>query len=343
MNLVRRQFLSVAGAGLSAVLAAACVSPAAYAQSDFPNRRIHLVLPYPAGGIGDVATRIVTNKLSEIWHQPIVIEAKPAAHGNLAWDEVSRAKPDGYTWTYLTPATMANPRIFPKLRWSEKSFVPVGATVWLPSALVVHPSIPVNTLAEFVDHVRKRPGVLSMVYAGGSGPALSTAIFLNATKLDMVAVPYNGAPQAVLDLMANRVQFAIEPLGLVVQHIDAGGLKALAVLVATTRSPLLPNVPTMSEAGYPEANVVAWMGYGVPRGTPRPVIDRIVAGFNEVMKIPSVREALQKQALQPVEPMNADELANLYATDTEKYAKIIREANIKIIDGRIQNYRSRTF
>ena len=119
------------------------------------------------------------------------------------------------------------------------------------------------------------------------------------------------------------------PVGLVAQHIDSGALKALAV-VGTVRSQLLPAVPTMSEAGYPETNVVAWIGYGVPRGTPRPVIDKIVAGFNEVMKIPSVREALQKQALQPVEPMNADELAELYAADTEKIAKIIREANIKL-------------
>jgi tripartite-type tricarboxylate transporter receptor subunit TctC len=119
------------------------------------------------------------------------------------------------------------------------------------------------------------------------------------------------------------------PAGLVMQHIDSGALKALAV-VGTTRSPLLPDVPTMGEAGYPETNVVAWYGYGVPRGTPRPIIDKIVAGFNEVMKMPSVREALQKQALQPVEPMNADELAKLYAADSEKYAKIIREANIRI-------------
>jgi tripartite-type tricarboxylate transporter receptor subunit TctC len=129
--------------------------------------------------------------------------------------------------------------------------------------------------------------------------------------------------------MANRVQFMMSPLGLVAEHIDSGVLKALAV-VGTTRSPLLPDVPTMSEAGYPETNVVAWYGYGVPRGTPRPVIDKINAGFNEVMKIPSVRGALQKQALQPVGPMTADELAELYAADIERYAKIIREANIRI-------------
>jgi tripartite-type tricarboxylate transporter receptor subunit TctC len=330
MNLVRR---ILACGFLTSVVAAACVwadGPAG-AQTGFPNRRIHLLLPYPTGGIADVSTRIVTDKLSEMWHQPIVIEAKPAAQGNLAWDEASRAKPDGYTWTFLGPASIANPRLYANLRWSEKSFVPVGVTYWTSNALVVHPSLPVNTLAEFVDHVRKRPGVLSMVYSVGNSSALSTGVFLNATKLDMVAVPYNGAPAAVLDLMANRVQFAIQPLGVLVPHIDSGALKALAV-VATSRSPLLPNVPTMSEAGYPEANVVAWSGYGVPRGTPRPVIDKIVAGFNEVMKIPNVREALQKQALQPVEPMNADQLAELYAADTEKYAKIIREANIKLSD-----------
>jgi tripartite-type tricarboxylate transporter receptor subunit TctC len=150
-------------------------------------------------------------------------------------------------------------------------------------------------------------------------------------KLDVVGVPYNGAPPAILDLMANRVQFTMAPLGLVVQHINSGAMKALAVN-GTIRSPLLPNVPTTSEAGYPEVNVVPWYGYGAPRGTPQPVIDKIVAGFNEVMKVPSVRAALQKQALQPMEPMSADEIAELYAADAEKYAKIIREVGIKLSD-----------
>jgi tripartite-type tricarboxylate transporter receptor subunit TctC len=332
MNLVRRRLLSLAGVCLTSVVAAAWVlaTGPANTQTDFPSRRIHIVLPYPPGGIVDVATRIVTDKLSEIWHQSIVSEAKPAAQGNLAWDEVSRAKPDGYTWTYLSPATMTNPRLFANLRWSEKSFVPVGATVWGPSVLIVHPSLPANTVAEFIDDVRKHPGVLSWANIGsGTSQHLAMASFLIATKFDVLAVPYNGAPQAILDLMANRVQFMVSPVGLVAQHIDSGAMKALAV-TATTRSPLLPNVPTMSEAGYPQTNIVPWYGYGVPRGTPRPVIDKIVAGFNEVMKIPSVREALQKQALQPVEPMNADELAKLYAADSDKYAKIIREANIRI-------------
>jgi tripartite-type tricarboxylate transporter receptor subunit TctC len=299
---------------------------AAYAQTDFPNRRIHMMVPYPAGGIVDIATRIVTDKLSEIWRQPIVVEAKPGASGNLAWDQVSRAAPDGYTWTVISPAVMANPRMFANLRWSEKSFVPVGAAVWSPSALVVHPSLPVSTVAEFVDYVRKRPGVLNWANPGiGTSQHLNTAIFLNATKLEMVAVAYGGQPAGILDVMANRVHFKIASIGLVAQHINSGALKPLAVLGAT-RSPLLPNVSTVSEAGYPEINVVAWYGFAVPRGTPQPVIDKIMAVFNEALKDPRVRELLEKQALQPVEPMSASQLGELYAKDTEKYAKVIREA-----------------
>ena len=123
----RRELLAALGGAAAAWV---LVTGGAHAQSDFPNRHIHMIVPYPAGGIVDIATRIVTDKLSEIWRQPIVVETKPGASGNLAWDQVSRAKPDGYTWTFLGPATMANPHMYANLRWSEKSFVPVGATVW---------------------------------------------------------------------------------------------------------------------------------------------------------------------------------------------------------------------
>jgi len=307
----RRDFITLLG---DAAIAGMLVTGAAHAQTDFPNRHIHMVVPYPAGGIVDIATRIVTDKLSEIWHQPIVVETKPGASGNLAWDQVSRAKPNGYTWAFLGPATMANPHMYANLRWSEKSFVPVGATAWGPSALVVHPSLPVNTVTEFVNQCPEKSGHSQLRHPPiGSSQYLGIATFLNATKLEMVGVPYNGAPPAILDLMTNRVQFTMAPVGIV-------------------RSPLLPNVPTTSEAGYPEVNVVPWFGYGVPRGTPRPVIDKIAAGFNAVMKVPSVRAALQKQALQPMESMSADEIAELYAADAGKYAKIIREAGIKLSD-----------
>jgi len=306
------------------------VSSVATAQTDFPSRRIHVIVPYPAGGIVDIATRIVTDKLAEGWRQPIVVETKPGANGNIGWDQVARAEPDGYTWTFLGPATMANPRMYAKLSWSERSFVPVGATVWAPSTLVVHPSLPVGTVKEFIDYVRARPGVLNWGSPGtGTSQHLNAAIFLNATKLSMLAVPYGGQPPAIVDLMANRIQFMVASTGLVAQHINSGALKPLSIL-GTTRSLLMPNVPTVTEAGYPEINVVAWYGYGVPRGTPPPVVLRVMAGFNDAMRDAKVRELLEKQTLQPMAPMTAGELAELYAADTEKYAKVIRETGLRL-------------
>lgn len=305
-------------------------SGAAMAQTDFPNRRLHVVLPYPAGGIVDIVTRIVTEKLSETWAQPIVVEPKPGANGNLAWDQVSRAEPDGYTWTFLSPAVIANPRMQPSVKWSEKSFTPVGAAVWAPSVVVVNASLPVRTMKELIDYVQKNPGKVSWANPGtGTSQHLNTAIMLNAAKLDMVAIPYRGQPPGILDLIANRVNMKVASIGLVMEHIKAGTLKPIAVL-GKARSPLLPDVPTMSEAGYPEINVVAWYGYSVPKGTPQPVVDKIAAGFNAALKDAKVRSALEKQGLQVMDPMTPAEMVALIASDTDKYAKVIKEADIRL-------------
>ncbi len=304
----------------------------AQAQAEFPNRRIHVVLPYPGGGIVDIVTRIVAERLSSTWSQSIVVEPKPGANGNLAWDQVSRAEPDGYTWTFVSPALVANPRMQPSVKWSEKSFVPIGGAVWAPSVLVVNPSVPANSVSEFIDHLKKNPGVLNWANPGiGTSQHLNTAIFINATKVEMVAVPYRGQPPGVLDLLANRVQFMIVSPGLAAEHIEAGTLRPLAIL-GTNRSPLLPKVPTMTEAGFPDINVVAWYGYAVPRGTPQPVVDKIVTGFNTALKDPAVRAALEKQHFQIMDPLNAAELLALVASDAEKYAKVIRDANIRLGD-----------
>jgi tripartite-type tricarboxylate transporter receptor subunit TctC len=144
----------------------------------------------------------------------------------------------------------------------------------------------------------------------------------------MLFVPYTGQPPAILDLMANRVQFKVASVGLVAQHIRSGALKPLAVL-GTKRSPMVADVPTMTEAGYPEVNVVPWYGYAVPRGTPQRVVDRIAAGFVEAMKSPKVRELLEKQGIEPMDPLSLKEIAELYAADAEKYAKVVRETGIK--------------
>ena len=312
------------------MLAAVGALSGAQVQSEFPNKAIQIVLPYPAGGIVDNITRVVTNKLATIWKHPIVIEPKPGANGNIAWDQVMRAKPDGYTWSFYGPAVIANSRIQDGVTFSEKNFVAIGGMVWVPWVLVVHPSVPASTVKEFVDYVRANPGKLNVANGGtGSSGHLNTAIFLNATKLKMEEIQYRGQPPALLDLVAGRVQFALASPSLVVQYIQSGKLKALGV-VAQNRLPQLPDVPTMSEVGYPETNVVAWYGLCAPKDTPADIVEKIVSGVDEALKDPAVRTALESQMTQVMEPMTPAQLQALVASDTEKYAKIIKEANIKV-------------
>jgi tripartite-type tricarboxylate transporter receptor subunit TctC len=158
---------------------------------------------------------------------------------------------------------------------------------------------------------------------------LNTAIFMHGTQTRITSVPYKGQPPAILDMLADRVHLMFASIGLVAQHVEDKKLKALAV-IGTKRSPLLPNVPTMTEAGYPAINVVPWYGLAVPRGVHQPIVDKIVAGVNEALRDPKVRSLLEKQALQPVEPMTPQQIAELIEKDTARYAKVIQDANIRI-------------
>ena len=313
-----------------ALLATFSLGLEAQAQTDFPNKPIHIVLPYPAGGIVDNVTRVVTNKLSTILAQPIVIEPKPGANGNIAWDQVSRAKPDGYTWSFYGPALIANSRIQDGVTFSEKDYVAIGGMVWVPWVFVVHPGVPANTMKEFIDYVRANPGKLNVANGGtGSSGHLNMSIFLNATKLDLVEIQYRGQPPALMDQLAGRVEFSIASPSLVLDYIKTGKLKALGV-VAKSRLAELPDVPTMSELGYPETNVVAWYGLSAPKDTPAPVVAKIVGGMNEALKDPAVRKSLEAQMTQVMDPMTPEQLQALVASDTEKYAKVIKDANIRI-------------
>ena len=319
-----------AAAAALAICGLATPQATAQGQTDFPNRRIHVIVQYPAGGIVDIVTRIMADKLSALWGQPIVVEAKPGANSNLGTDFVARAEPDGYTWCFMGPALMANPRIYSNLRWTEKSFVGVGVTAWAPAAMTVNPASSAKTVTEFIELAKTTPGGLNYGNAGvGSSVHLNTAIFMNGTQTKITSVPYKGQPPAILDILSDRVHLMFASIGLVAQHVQDNKLKALAV-IGTKRSPLLPEVPTMTEAGYPEINVVPWYGLAVPRGVPQPIVEKIVAGVNEALKDTNVRMLLEKQALQPAEPMSSQQIAELIAKDTERYAKVIQDANIRI-------------
>lgn len=323
--------------GWRAALSLACLAlPAALtpasAQSDFPSKRITVIVPYPAGGIVDNVTRIMTDKIAESWKATIIVEAKPGANSNLGNDLAARAEPDGYTWTFMGPSVMANPRIYKNLRWTEKSFTPVAIAAWAPAAMVVPPDFKANTVKEFVALSKADPKAMMYGNAGmGSSVHLNTAIFANGTGIELTNVPYKGQPPAIIDLLAGRIHVKFASIGLVAQHVQDKKLKALAV-IGTKRSPMLPDVPTMTEAGYPEVNVVPWYGFAVPRGVPTPIVAKINAAFNEALRDPAVQKRLEQQALQPLEPLNPAQIAEIVEKDTEKYAKVIRDANIKLND-----------
>ena len=196
--------------------------------------------------------------------------------------------------------------------------------------MTVNPGSPAKTVTEFIELAKTTPGGLNYGNAGvGSSVHLNTAIFMNGTQTKITSVPYKGQPPAILDMLSDRVHLMFASIGLVAQHVQDKKLKALAV-IGTKRSPLLPDVPTMTEAGYPEINVVPWYGLAVPRGVPQPIVEKIVAGVNEALKDPNVRMLLEKQALQPVDPMSSQQIAELIAKDTARYAKVIQDANIRI-------------
>lgn len=309
---------------------AACLALPAAAQGDYPNKLVRVVVPYPAGGIVDVIARAITEKMSIAWGQPIVIDAKPGANSNIGTEQVALARPDGYTLLFTGPAFMANPRFYEKLSWSEKSFAGVGVAVWAPSMLVVPATSPAKTAAEFVADAKAKPGALNFGNPGvGSSIHLNAMIFFDAAGIKVTDVQYRGQPPIILDLLENRVQVTFASVGLVAQHVKEGKLRALGV-VGKERSPQLPDVPTFAEAGYTAANVVPWYGFLAPAATPRPVIDKIVAGINAAVADAEVKKKLEAMGVAPAAPMGADEIQRMIAADTEKLAKVIKDSNIKL-------------
>src|SRR5439155_10834897 len=229
-------------------------SATAQAQSDYPNRAIHIVVPYPAGGIVDIVARTVTEQVGRDWKQSIVVEARPGANSNIGTAAVARSDPDGYTWLVTGPAVLVNPTLYKDAGWDVmKDFKCVGLAVWNQSVALVNPAMPVKTFQEFVQLARSKPGELNF-----GNPGTGSSIDLTAQKLFQVAdiklanIGYKGQPPALIDLMTNLMHFEIVSLALAVPHINQGTVKPLAVFTEK-RVADLPDVPTIAEAGYPEA------------------------------------------------------------------------------------------
>ncbi|MCC8955942.1 ABC transporter substrate-binding protein [Bradyrhizobium sp. Pear77] len=306
------------------------VGAGANAQDNYPSRPIHIIVPYPAGGIVDIVARAVTEQVGRDWKQTVVVEARPGGNSNIGTAAVARSEPDGYTWVVTGPALLVNPDLYKDAGWNAaRDFRCVGLAVWNQSVALVHPSMPVKSIGEFVELARKQPGQFNFGNPGtGSSIDLSAQKLFQAAGIKLTNVGYKGQPQALIDLMTNLMHFEIVSLELALPHIKAGSVKPLAVFT-DKRVPDLPDVPTIAEAGFAEAAYVPWYGIYVPAATPAPLLAKINAAINKALQNPDVQRQLSLANI-PGKPMSLDELATLMKADQQKLTTVIKSAGMAL-------------
>jgi tripartite-type tricarboxylate transporter receptor subunit TctC len=258
----------------------------------YPEHPIILVVPNPPGGLVDTSARLLSEPLTRVIGQPVIVDNKPGASGNTAYQYVSKAKPDGYTLLIsYSGYHVGNPALMDKLPWDPiKDFSPIALLTVSTNVIAVHPSVPVNNLKEFIAYAKANPGKLNYASQGnGSVSHIGTEIFKQITGVEMVHVPYKGSGPAVQDVLAGQVQVFITTPPSVMQHVQSGKLKALAV-TGKTRHPGMPNVPTTAEAGLPTFQLESWVALYAPAGTPAPVITKLTDSVKTSLALPEVKE-----------------------------------------------------
>ena len=311
---------------------AALVPFAVHANDAWPSRPFHLIVPFPAGGQLDVVARLIADRLAKSLGQPIIVEAKPGADGNIGTEFVAKADPDGYTWLAASPPTTIQPSVRPKsLRYDPiRDFDPVAFIGTSPFVFVVPASLPVGSLKEFIAYAKARPGQLS--YAGsarGTVVHLATEIFKHDAGISMEMIGYKGQPDAIPDLLSGRTQFMTMGLILAEPQVKAGKLKALALL-DRERYANLPDVPTVTELGYPDIVLTSWFGLAVPKGTPRAAIDRVNAEVTKILRAPDVAAKLRALGMDPAKPNSPDDFGAFMKEDAARWKKVVKEAGIEL-------------
>lgn len=315
---------------LALVLAGSAALAAPLAQADtWPSKPVKILFGFPAGSATDVIARTVGQKLSDKWGQPVVIENRPGAGGNLGSELAARAPADGYTIFFGTVANAISVSLYSKLNYDYlKDFTPITLVATTPLVLVANPSSPVKNVAELVAHAKSNPGKLNFGSGGvGTSNHLAGEMFKSATGTDLVHVPYKGTPAAYNDMFGGQVALMWDNIVAVTNHIKNGKLKPLAVTSAQ-RAASLPEVPTMAEAGLPGFEAVSWIGALVPTGTPQPVVDRIHADLVAVLRMPEVREKLAASGAVVV-GNTPEQFAAWNRNEIAKWSKAVKDSGAK--------------
>ena len=300
-----------------------------YAQSDYPSRSVRIVIGQTPGGPTDIPARMLAQRLSERTGQPFVVENRPGAASNIGTEIVARAPKDGYTLLMAAPQHVTNPHLFPNLPFDPvRDFMPVSLVSKAALVLVVNPEIAARTLRELLDYLRSRPGQINWSSAGNGGSGhLALELLRGATGVNVVHVPFKGAQPALADLVAGRVQAGFDSIATSEPHAKAGRLRPIAV-TSLTRSALLPDVPTVSEAGLPGYEAVGFAALLAPSASPQEAISRLAREVALSLQQTDLRERLQKIGMEPV-GSRPDELADYLRAESAKWGKVIRDANIR--------------
>jgi tripartite-type tricarboxylate transporter receptor subunit TctC len=323
MKLPRRHFLHLA-AGAAVVPAASRIARA----QTYPRRPVHIIVGVAPGGPNDTVARQLGQWLSERLGQQFVVENRTGAGGNIATEVVVRSAGDGYTLLLETSANAVNVTLYEKSNFNFRTDIaPVAAIMSVPNIMVVNPSVPAKTVPEFIAYAKANPGKINMGTAGtGTTPQMSGELFKQMAGVDLVPVAYRGGAPALIDLIAGQVQVMFEPTISTIGYVRGGQLRALAV-TSTTRSGLLPDIPTVSES-VPGYEVSQWFGIGAPRGTPPEIIAKLHEEINAAIADPKLTARFAEMGGVPI-PMTIGEFTKLIGDETEKWAKVIRIANIK--------------
>ena len=323
-------FLSLRRAALAGLLAGlSCVWTLAYAH-EYPTKNITLIVPYAAGGSGDIRGRQIAQKLTTILGKSVIVENKAGAGGNIGTDFVAKAPPDGYTIGTGNFAPMSvNAALFKNMPFNPRTDVlPVALIERGPLVLMVNPKSPYKSVKDLVDAARAKPGTLSAANGGiGGSHHLSAELFKQSAGLDIISVAYKGGAPAATDLMAGNVDMMFEQMYAAAPSIASGKLRPLA-MTGSRRLPQFPDIPTFAEVGFPKVEVLNWQGIIVPRGTPAAIIAKLNDAVNRALKEPDMREKITSQGNE-VAGGTPQEFAALIASESEKWGRVVREAKIK--------------
>ena len=313
---------------LSAALALSL--PATVVAADFPSKSARIVVAFPPGAATDIVGRIVAQKLTDMWGQSVIVDNRAGASGTIGTDEAAKAAPDGYTMLLGTLGNLsANPSLYRNLPFNmERDFIPVSLVVMVHFVMVAHPALPVKTVKELIALAKAKPGELNYSSSGAGGlPHLAGELFKSMAGINVVHIGYKGSVPSFTDLLGGRIDYTIDNLPLALQYIKSGRLRALAV-VGPKRQPMLPDVPTMVEAGIPGYELTNWFGMMVPAGTPRNAVQRINADIAKIMQMSDVRERLYSMAAEPV-GSTQEQFSDFLKAETALWAKVIKDGNIK--------------